>query len=212
MPSQAIITLDNPNGIFGRSVIPEAMRKRQAETRFRQEWRMSKLLYECLMHGWDGEGDWRRFLQKMLSGSGIRRYGRIPQGFVQLTNHTVTDTSTTASNCNMRVRSDGHLEVQRAEAANIVYSDEWWSAAPETGVGSDYSVRQLSTGASGTWDFQPLANDVWGSLASNQLWILQRVSGDGVGSEQVVRTIEVGPQPSGPADDSCVMDLTVIIT
>ncbi|WP_455363604.1 hypothetical protein [[Eubacterium] cellulosolvens] len=176
---------------------------------------MPALVYDCLALGWNGEGDWRRFLQFMLSGAGVRRYAyRRYGGKVVLTAQSKTDTSAGFSQVSVQFQADGEFEF-------VLLNDtpqfqgvpgQWWSEGAIDGVGDDYAVRSLSSGAVGTWFSSPGADDTWLTMTTLRGWGNRRVSGDGTGTTQVNRTFEVGPEPSGPADDSAFIQTAAVIT
>lgn len=212
MRARAIMTRDSdPRGLIARLTMPPAFYKRVNETRFRQEWRMPKIIYECLALGWNGEGDWRRFLQLMLSGTGVRRYARIPQGSVVLTNHSVIDEDTTLARSQFIFQTDGVLDGVRLNAADSTYPGEWWSEEPETGIGNNYAVRWLSSGSFGALTSGSSAGDSWVTISAARTYTLERAVAQGVGTDIFQATFECGPEPSGPADDTSLLGLRVDI-
>ena len=214
MAARSIVTRDSdPRGLIARLTMPPAFYRRVNETRFRQEWRMPKIIYECLTLGWDGEGDWRRFLQRMLSGTGVRRYARIPQGEVIITNHVISDVSASFAGAGIAFATDGSHNGTRLNASNPDYPGEWWSEEPVTDIGDNYAARHLSSGKIGTFSAEVAAADVWHTLTSAGNWSRTRQSGvEGTGTSVAQATFEVGPEPSGPAADTSVITLSAEIT
>lgn len=216
MAARSIITRDSdPRGLIARLTMPPAFYRRVNETRFRQEWKLPKIIYECLALGWDGEGDWRRFLQLMLSGTGARRYARIPQGEVILTNHTLSDTSTSFSGCTITFDTNGLLKgvVLNGDPQFPTFPGEWWSEEPVTAVGDNYAARYLSSGQLGTPSAGAAAADTWITMTASRSWSRNRqLAVEGVGTSVFQATFECGPEPSGPADDSALITLGATIT
>jgi hypothetical protein len=219
MPSRSTITFDNPEGFFAKSVLPPAFRKRQRETRFRQEWNLSHFLYRCLMLGWNGEGDARQFMREFkgpkyqrgqLSGGSCNRWNRQPQGQVVITTHSLIDESTSFAGTTFTFRTMGTLRgtVLNGDPQFPVWAGEWWSEEPVTSIGDDYAVRYLSSGQIGTLTGSASAADAWVTISVDRGYSLSRqLAVEGIGVSIFQATFEIGPQPSGPADDSALLGL-----
>lgn len=211
MKARSIVTRDSdPSGLIARLTMPPAFYKRVNETRFKQRWKMPKIVYECLALGWTGEGDWRRFLQFMLSGTGARRYARTNLGEVILTTHSIIDVSASFSGSTITFNTDGLLSgvALNGDPQFPEFPGEWWSEEPVTGIGSSYAVRYLSSGLIGDFFGSAAAADTWITISANRSWSERRtLADDGIGVSIVQATFEVGPQPSGPADDSALIGL-----
>lgn len=192
--SQIIITGFDSAGLFAGLVLPARFRKRQAETRFKQEWKLTWQQYLIMM---------REFINPEYQRGSIILATAAPAGIhggVLITNHTITAISFTPANATAGVRwdTDGQISRNRNTVYDNPFSNQWWSNEPVTGIGSSYAVRALS-GGSGTWTVAAAVDNTWITMSANREWnVLQTV----IGIKTTTRVFEVGPQPTGPVHDS----------
>lgn len=224
---QATIERDSdPRGLFAALTMPPAFYKRVNETRFKQEWRLSMFQYWCLKRGWSGFGDpwtfFRMYLALMKPFKGPKRqrgtFHMFPAGSTALLNagqvvmsgtKLIVDQRFTAGTADARIsfENDGELKGVKLNGTDLDYTGEWWSLEPESGIGSSYAARYLS-GGSGVWDTSAAAVNNWITISTTRQWGVTRTA---TGSESANATFEVGPTPSGPADDSAGVTCTAII-
>ena len=224
---QATIERDSdPRGLFAALTMPPAFYKRVNETRFKQEWRLSMFQYWCLKRGWSGFGDpwtfFRMYLALMKPFKGPKRqrgtFHMFPAGSTALLNagqvvmsgtKLIVDQRFTAGTADARIsfENDGELKGVKLNGTDLDYTGEWWSAEPEIGIGSSYAARYLS-GGSGVWDTSAAGANSWITISGTRQWGVTRTN---TGSESANATFEVGPTPSGPADDSAPVTCTAII-
>lgn len=213
MATQRIITDIAPGGFFEQAVMPPAFVKRRNATRFKQEWKLPRFLYRCLMMGWNGEGDpkaWAmRHVQTLRKQAGFigRRRGAFDGGgggSVVLTGHTLSDNDLSGTaRAYWSFETDGTLWGYRNVFSDVEYSGEWWSLEPTAGIGSSYAVRHLSSGKSGTFNYiEAAVADTWATVSANRQWGVERTT---TGSTTCTATFEAGPAASGPADDSAIL-------
>ena len=226
---QATIERDSdPRGLFAALTMPPAFYKRVNETRFKQEWRLSMFQYWCLKRGWSGFGDpwtfFRMYLALMKPFKGPKRqrgtFHMFPAGSTAVLNagavvftgpKLIVDTEfspvSPVADARISFENDGELKGVRLNQTDINYTGEWWSAEPEIGIGSSYAARYIS-GGSGTWDTSAAAVNNWITISTTRQWGVTRTA---TGSESANATFEVGPQPSGPADDSAAVTCTAVV-
>jgi hypothetical protein len=200
--SQLIISDFDPAGAFAELILPPAFRQRQKETRFKQEWKVTIPQYIQLMREFVGLPKRQRGIIQMMGG-GMMVGGA--EAFVQLTAHSVSEFRDTAGVADawFEFQNDGELWGMRNISADAQYPGQWWSDEPETLIGDDYAVRHLSSGKTGTYNlFEAAVADTWITATATRSWGIRR-SIQGV--KTTVATFEVGPQPTGPADDSAVL-------
>lgn len=199
--SQLIISDFDLAGAFAELILPPAFRQRQKETRFKQEWKVTFAQYAKLMRGFIGSKRQRGSIMIMGGGMMVGAAG----GFVQLTAHTVNQFRATAGNADawFEFQNDGELWAMRNIDSDVQFSGEWWSDEPETSIGDDYAVRHLSSGKTGTYNlFEAAVADTWITATATRSWGVRRSI---QGIKTTAATFEVGPEPSGPADDSAVL-------
>ena len=215
---QATIERDSdPRGLFAALTMPPAFYKRVNETRFKQEWRLSMFQYWCLKRGWSGFGDpwtfFRMYLALMKPFKGPKRqrgtFHMFPAGSTAVLNaggvvfsgpKLISDSRFTLGLADARIQfeTDGELRGIKLNQTDIDYTGEWWSAEPEIGIGSSYAARYIS-GGSGTWTTSAAAVNTWATISTTRQWGHSRSTN---GTSSANATFEVGPTPSGPADDS----------
>lgn len=199
--SQVIISSFDPAGPFAGLILPPCFRKRQSETRFRQEWRVTLAQYLQLMRGFTGPCRQRGSI--ILASSGAAGLGG-PTGNVVLTNHLddyfglQPDTGTAG----FSFQNDGGLD--RIEDANI--SGEWWSNEPQANIGDNYEVRALSAGKSGTWTVSAAADNIWVTINALRTWYIQSS-----GFKNTSATFEVGLDGVESALDSATLTADIQI-
>jgi hypothetical protein len=199
MSSQTIIEGFDPLGPIASLILPPRFRKRQSETRFKQEWKLTVAQYLVMMREFKGP----KRQQGVVCAAGI--FGG---GVVVLTNHSVTDVDVGASaTSGVRFVTDGTLEEREGGSYFAVAgsSGEWWSEEPISGIGSTHEVRALSAGKTGTWSASGAADNVWATLSSNREW---NVFEDGGGINTASATFELGNDGAESADDSAVLTCT----
>ena len=217
--SRTIIERDSdPRGLFAALTMPPAFYKRVNETRFKQEWRLTQFQHWCLKRGWSGFGDpwtfFRIWLAAIKPFEGPKRqrgnFSCYPAGTAAVLNagsvvltgtKLISDTRFAlpgTADARIEFQSDGELFGVKLNGTNIDYTGEWWSAEPEIGIGSSYAARYIS-GGSGVWDTSAASVNAWVTISITRQWGVTRTSN---GSESANATFEVGPTPSGPADDS----------
>ena len=217
----------DPRGLIAALTMPHAFYNRINETRFKQEWRLTQFQYWCLKRGWSGFGDPRTFfrmwlaLMKPFKGPKRQRgnFACWPAGSFALLNagavvlsgpKLISDSRFSlpgTADARISFENDGELKGVRLNQTDINYTGEWWSAEPEIGIGSSYAARYIS-GGSGTWDVFAQSVNNWSTISVTRQWGVIRTA---TGSESANATFEVGPQPSGPADDSAAVTCTAIV-
>jgi hypothetical protein len=207
MGSQLIITGFDPNGPFGGLILPPSMRKRQRETRFVQEWKLTMQQYVALMNPFKGprrqRGNFAMFPAGTTAGKHV-----VPAGNVVLNAHTgagqFEDTTPSGTaGCAASFETDGTLWERNDIEIDVEQSGEWWDNEPVTGVGDFYEVRALSTGKTGTWSSQAASDDTWITITSTRQWKVTKGSPNG--SKTTTATFEVGPDGVESADDSAAI-------
>jgi hypothetical protein len=207
MGSQVIITGFDPNGPFGGMILPPSMRKRQSETRFKQEWRLTLAQYVAMMRPFKGP----KFQLGMLSGGSVKRSGAVsgpPAGNVVLNAHTGAGQfedpgAPVTTGCAASFENDGQLWERLDVAVDQEQAGEWFDNEPISGVGDFYEVRSLSTGKTGTWSSQAASDDTWITITSTRQWKVIKAAPNG--SKTCTATFEVGPDGVESADDSAVI-------
>lgn len=223
MKSRLVVSDISPGGLFERFVFPIAFRERIHETRFKQDWRLTKFEFACLKMGWDGEGDPKQWLTQfakafngpkkqrgsiILSAFGVQT-GAAPSGSVALTNHTLSSVDL------------GNLVTSRAAflttgvfshtddgVPTAVASGEWHSDEPST-TGANYEVRYTSASKTGSSYTNPAAaGDTWIRIDLDRSWghrIVAKSSPSAIGSGA---DFELGDYLASSADDSGNITIT----
>ena len=198
--SQTIITGFDPEGPFAGLFIPPCLIKRQRETRFKQEWRLTLDQYAALMRGFVGPKRQRGSI--IISTIGVQQGG--PSGNVVLTAHTDAyfglqpDTGTAG----FSFQNDGGLD--RIEESNII--GEWWSNQPQANIGNSYEVRALSAGKTGTWSAAAASDNIWTTITGIKTWSITSS-----GFKDTSATFEVGLDGVESALDSATLTADVTI-
>lgn len=228
MKARTITERDSdPRGLIAALTLPPAFYNRINETRFKQEWRLTQFQYWCLKRGWSGFGDpwtfFRIWLASIKPFKGPKRqrgnFAMFPAGTtaaagggaVVLTGPKLISDSRFSlpgtADARISFENDGELKGVRLNTTDIDYTGEWWSAEPEIGIGNSYAARYIS-GGSGVWDTSAATVNNWITISTTRQWGVTRNT---TGSESANATFEVGPTPSGPADDSAGVTCTAIV-
>lgn len=214
MSSQTIITGFDPNGPFAGLILPDRFRKRQSETRFKQNWSITLQQYAQMMcerydmraKKWVGNKKRQRGSIMMSSSAACTASGGTGGSvFLNTLKLVTSDEVSGDSTAGIRFESDGQLWAIRSAGGDLEYDGEWWTAEPETGIGSSYEVRALASGGSGTWGNAAAADDTWITISANRAWDHTRTT---TGSTTVSRTFEVGLDGVESALDSSSISCT----
>ena len=201
MSSQLIIKGFDPEGAFAGMILPSCFRARQAETRFKQEWKIPRAIYLAMMNEFKGPKHQRGTL-------GIGRgawIGAVAGGFVSLNTHSFTELSPSANGqCAVRFETNGNLVNQNLVSSDNTFTDEWYSETT-TGIGSGFEVRALSTGKTGTWSSSGAADDIWVTISSVVEWNVSTTSGN---FKATTATFEAGQDGVESALDSAAITCT----
>lgn len=200
MSSQTIITGFDPEGLFAGLILPPAFIKRQSETRFKQEWRLTLAQYAALMNSFKGpkrqRGSYYANVLKVLSSAA---------GTVVITNHSflADEFSPGSVTSAVQFRNNGQLwELDNGFGSDTEQNGEWWSDEPEASIGDGYEVRALS-GGSGTWGAAAAADNVWITITVSRTWSVTETTP--VSTTFASRTFEVGLDGVESALDSAVI-------
>ena len=183
-----------PGGTFSNLVLPASFRKRQSETRFKQEWKIPTRY---------GMIKYQRGSIGMMAGGGIMTTGAA-SGMVVMTgfgsNHVDVGTICWGG---IRFNNDGSEDDRGPGALDYVQADagEWWSEEPEADIGSSYDVRALS-GGSGTWSTAAAVDDTWIQMSSDRIWAVSVIAKNSPDVNSASRTFEIRDTGSGSALDS----------
>ena len=198
--SRTIITGFDPAGPFAGLILPPRFRKRQAETRFKQEWKLTLAQYAAMMREFTGARKQRGSIGLGLGPT------RADIGQVVITNKNFNADgifpSTTISG--VRWSSNGTTVEIDSETGNVDQTAQWWSKEPETAIGALFEVR--ATGTSGTWTVAAEVDNTWIQLNANRDW---SVTETGASSQkQASATFEIGPNGASTAIDSASVTCT----
>lgn len=168
MSSQTIIQGFDPDGPFAGFWLPPAFRKRQRETRFRQEWRLTLEQWQAAMSGRPIPPRRKQRGSIILAASGV-----VPGGFVQMTNQIYNADGffpgTVISGVSFG--SNGTTTEIDSESGNVDETGEWWSDEPITSIGDIFEVQANSAGKTGDgWTTAAAADDTPIALSSSRVW------------------------------------------
>ena len=200
MSSQTIITGFDPKGPFAGMILPPAFRKRQKETRFKQEWRLTIAQYLALMRVFKGPRK-----QRGSFYAGVIATSPKPSGVasVVLNAHFFnSDGFSGTITSGVEFQNDGELYEIDSEFGNVQQNGEWWSNEPQASIGNSYEARHLSSGKTGTYSSEAAAANVWITLTSNRQWNVQRSAS---GTKSCTATFEVGLDGVESALDSAII-------
>jgi len=170
MSSRVTVSDFDPNGLFAEFILPPRFRKRQSETRFKQEWRLTFAQYIAMMQEFKGP-----FKQRgIVMAAAVMGVTDDNQG-LQLTDHSATATDATTATCDIRFRRNGEMSHVRSPDANIVYTDEYYIGQPASQVGDAYELQAMSVGKIGTWTSTAVADDTWTPITGNKSWTVDQL-------------------------------------
>ena len=191
-----------PGGAFSKLALPASFRKRQSETRFKQEWKMPSNQYGSMMKY--QRGNLNMFPAGSTSVTGISAGSVVMTG--QTNSNFVFGGTVWAG---IRFNADGSIDEQGTGAItyNQVDPGEWWSLEPDGSIGASYDVRATSTGG-GTWNQAAAVDNAWVALSTARQWnvsVLTKFSPD---VQSAWRVFEIGPTGTATADDSSTYSCT----
>lgn len=208
----------DPEGPFAKLLLPYAFRKRQSETRFKQEWLLTHFQHLCFKLGWGGDGDPKQWMLREFKGPRRQRgiicataaYIAAPAGNVQIGAHSLTDEKFSSGTTDARIQwqNDGQLWAFRVWGSDFEYPLEWWSDEPETSIGDSYECRHISTGKIGTFSVQAAVANTWITITTGREWGVTRTTN---GTKSCTATFEVGDDGAESADDSAVFTTTATL-
>ena len=190
----------DPNGVFAEWGFPERFRQRVGETRFKQEWKMSIAQYVAMMREFKGPRKQRGIICAAAIGYGGDR--------VILTNHSLSQTNLGPNlvTSGPAFETNGTLNEIGPEATTFtaVQAREWWSAEPETSIGSNYDVQRLSSGATGAYS-TTLTADTWYQISEQRVWRVTVIAKNNPSVASGSSTFEIRATGTGSALDSAVI-------
>ncbi len=198
--NQVIVTSFDPEGPFASLLIPPALRRRQRDTRFKQEWKLTVAQYMRMLKGPKRQRGIIIATQAFADAP--------PVGFVVVNTHNFT--ATTNGPCTSGVRFDNNGEMYEIDSVsgNVQQDGEWWSEEPETSIGNSYEVRALSAGKVGTWSSSAAADNVWITMdGAQRIWDVDAPTDT---NKLASATFEVGPDGVESADDSAAIQCNAI--
>lgn len=203
MASQLIITGFDPEGPIAGFVLPPQFIKRQRETRFKQEWRISRAMYQQIMGQWTGPKHQRGSVSVTAFVNAAQQGAGGVSGSVVITNHTLRHESTgNAVQPTMNWRSDGTF----ASRGVPVQSGEWHDGEPLT-TGADWEVRQVNPSFGDTY-FQPAASiNIWITIDVERTWALNITAKAAPDFKTHTSDFELGVDGAESADDSATIIL-----
>jgi len=199
--SQIKISNFDPQGVFAGLVLPLRFRHVQKKTRFKQEWRLTLAQYAQMMGEFKGSRCQRGTI--MLMGGGMMIGSA--SGFVVVNAHVFTAIVNGPVTSGVRFEQDGELHKIDSAAGDVQQDGEWWSDEPEPSIGDNFAARHLSAGKIGTYSNEAASANTWITITASRIWDVDSPLDD---TKSCDATFEVGPQPSGPADDSGFIELT----
>ena len=121
-----------------------------------------------------------RGLSKTSSGSVLASGASLYQAY---------SIGTTGSTASFTFRSDGAVSVVFSDSASY---QNWWTAAPVTGIGSSYWIRVTATGSGGSFSG---SLGTWISLGTNQTWQLTNATSNSIRTRTL--TISIASDSAG---------------
>ena len=197
MSNKTIITGFDPEGIFGEMILPLRFRKRQKETRFKQEWRLTLAQYAAMMREFKGPRKQRGIIAACAAfGAG---------GSVVLTTQSYSADGFSPGTVISGVRfdTDGTMVEIDSETGNVDETGEWWSDEPQASIGDGYEVQALSSGKTGTWSTSAAADDTWITITANRQWDVQESGA--FSAKSCTATFEIGLDGVESALDSAAI-------
>ena len=112
----------------------------------------------------------------------------------------------------IRFNDNGSIDEHGPGATDYTAIDpgEWWSNEPETGIGSSYEVRFLSTGKTGTWTTSAAADDTWVAISSAPQWHVLVAAKSSPDTKACSGTFEIRLAGSGSALASAFYSCTAL--
>ena len=209
--SSVTVTDFDPGGPFAGLILPPRFRKRQSETRFKQHWKITAAQYLTLMReGYELHCKKWLPLPRYQRGSIILAGFGVPSapsaGSVLLSAHFFSASGLSGTVISgIEFQNDGELYEIDSEFGNVQQNGEWWTAEPQTSIGSSYEARHLSSGKTGTYSFEAAAANVWITLNVNRQWNVERSTS---GAKNCTAMFEVGLDGVESALDSAIVNVT----
>lgn len=148
----------------------------------------------------------KRFQRGIICATAVFSAG----GFITISGEVVSVTGPAGSIvAGIRFNTDGSIDKRENSVYTQVDPGEYWSNEPETGIGSNYDVRALSAGKTGTWSQAAEIDDTWIQISANREWVVLRFT---AGTKQCIATFEMRNTGSGSALDDAVYDCTATRT
>ena len=197
--SHLIIRDFDPAGLFAGLILPPMFLKRCAETRFKQEWKLTLSQYTAMMH--KGPKRQRGSIRLALAATAVT-------GGAVVVNTRFFAFNNVSGEHSDRVRFKTDGETTEVEDTTEIggAGGEWWSAEPVTGIGSSHEVRALAAGKVGTWTTSAAADDTWITMNANREWL---VTATGPTPKTTSATFEVGKDGVESAEDSATIQCAV---
>ena len=192
----------DPEGPFAKLFLPFRLRKRQKETRFKQEWKLTASQYLAMMKEFKGPRKQRGIVIATAIFSGVEPL----TGFVVLTTHSFDKNSfANVHESGVKFKTNGELAEARDEVEQTSISGEWWNEQPLTDIGDFHEMRSTST--IGTWNFKKPANDdVWINFVIDRYWEIQST---GPTDRTTSSVFEIGKSGEQSAEDSAFIQCSV---
>lgn len=99
---------------------------------------------------------------------------------------------------------DGRILIDNEDSTQF---ENYWSEAPQAGIGAGYQVRSLASGKVGVWDTEAAADDTWVTMSIDRTW---SITSSGV--QSVSSTFEIRPIGGGSALDSETISASIDIS
>ena len=125
---------------------------------------------------YNDSGTWREMIEMYYNDNGTWRLVFQNAPVVSLDSATTVDGADTSSGsatatCVYNLTSDGLAQVTTASGLQRV-SDNWWTAAPSTGIGSSYEARLTIDSTNGNGTFGGSGVSTWLALTGGLQWTL----------------------------------------
>lgn len=213
--TQIIVDDFDPAGPYAGLILPPRFRKRQSETRFKQNWKLTPLQYwQMMREGYELHSKrWLPTRRKqrgsiILAGFGVPSAGA--SGSVNIGPHTVSDSRFTAGTSDARIswERDGELWGIRLIGSDVQYNTEWWTDEPDGTIGDSYECRHISTGKSGTYSVEAAVANTWVTISTTRQWGVTRSAN---GSKSCTATFECGLDGVESALDTALITTIAIV-
>ncbi len=192
----------DPEGPFAGLVLPPTFRKRQAETRFVQRWRLTLEQYAAMMAGRPVPSKRKQRGSIIMSSMGV----------AQLGDRVVLNDGGDADFCVITCTALAGFRF--TNGGSLLYIDdadptgEWWSAGFTPSIGDSYEVRATNTLGDG-WDTAAAVDDTWITMTAQREWSVTTSINEVTSANAV---FEVGPDGVEVADDSALLTATAEAT